>query len=693
MALKRVRQWMEKTFKERRLLRWKISGISGILLILFPIVHTLPSISIILTEEEQIQLMLTKNQFDDGLKSLDTGTVFNLEFPQSLAEIKRAQISKADMDPTGSRRIPMPRTDEMPLDVWFAEYTIGLDGREADRFGWSPTERDRMTHFLLRMLPILQELYGDPYYIDPLRRPSVTLVKDLRYWNSWIFIPDPGPDVPLHETEIHAAGVEGASWDPRLLTHEFVHAFRGRRTLTSDAQWRYQDALSGFEEGFGEGVAYMVMNRFAERYCPGGMCPIEADAPSFQIWNSELEWAYDFYNNSSMTTENFWSAGGGTYKYMERYLMGSAAIDRLEVAIPNFSRRFNEEYYAWIAKDSAFRPSRDAVVGIIESLSPQIEGMPAAAWIDRQRIFDCQYLRGKKDYVTAYDPRDLGHLTTVGGNTYRSLFFLETFPGSSYYQDWYYPVPEAYQRDCPRQPPNPPYLYYRLGGSSGQVYFESSWDGSFSREFNVVMRPAGDAEYLGCNAIRGSFGAVEMQFVSDASECRVRPTGPGNIVCMVWPATFGLYQVRTTWVNPHFRAPPQAPAFGIAYDNEQAAIETYYWHLSPPGADYQPSTHRFVGGIIGAVGARATGTLRITHSAVPGEVVTPVRNGAFYTSTPPNWVRPYRVGWPDWLMVTSPGILTFTYTASDGFVHVERRTVVFGQRGTHQFLLDMSSKK
>ena len=258
------------------------------------------------------------------------------------------------------------------------------------------------------MLPILQDLYGRPF-----RRWSVTLVKNLRYRGSWIFIPS--------VLEIHSDG----AWNPRLLAHEFIHAFRGQRLLTSDASWNYSPTLSGFEEGFAEGMAYVAMNTYVARYCAQGDCS-QADVPSYSFWYSYLESVYDFANDSSLTCEDFWSDDGGTLKYYERYLMAAAAIMRLETASPRFSRRFNEEYYARIRADASYRPSRDAVIAIIETVAPVLEGMPARDWVERQRIFDGRTLYGKRDWTANYTPYSRLH-----DDRMKLLYFLETFPSGS----------------------------------------------------------------------------------------------------------------------------------------------------------------------------------------------------------------------------------------------------------------------
>jgi hypothetical protein len=186
-------------------------------------------------------------------------------------------------------------------------------------------------------------------------------VKDPAAAGAWTFSP-----VTL---EVRSDG----AWDPQLLTHELVHAFRGRRVLTRTSDGRGLPELFGFEEGFAEGVADLAMNEYVRRHCAGGDCSA-ALVPSRRLWTSGLEWTYDFANDASLRTGALWSDGGGTGKSRERYQMAAAVVLRLEVAVPGFSRRFNEAYYARLRTGA--EPSRGAVLDILEELSPEMDGLP-----------------------------------------------------------------------------------------------------------------------------------------------------------------------------------------------------------------------------------------------------------------------------------------------------------------------------
>lgn len=546
----------------------------------------------------------------------------------------------------------------LPLDVTFARYAISLRGRRLPGQGFSKDERDRYSRFLCRMLPILGERYGAPF-----QRWPITLVKDLRYSGSWIFIPS--------LLEIHSDG----TWNPRLLTHEFIHAFRGRRGLTSDADWNYTPRLSGFEEGFAEGVAYLAMNDYVRRFCTSGDCS-QADAPSGTFWFSYLEATYDSSNDASLTCEDFWSDYGGTLKSYERYLMAASAITRLETSVPGFSRRFNEEYYARIRASADYRPSRDAVIAIVEALSPTIDGLPARGWIDRQHIFDSRTLTGKRDWTM-----NLAPYSALDEERVDMLRFLETFPGGS---EW-----AEYLPDCPRADGSGigGWLYYRLHGTKGGVRMVGQGAGSPSRPYEVVMQTTTDSRVSGCNDVIGQLAFAELH-TGAGRDCRawfgVRPT------CLE-AGPFGWYDLTARWRNPQFGRPAGPPWYAMPYDAAQSVITTRHPLLAgtlPPGFDRW--RHR----LAGAVNGRTSGTVTITHSARPGTVVVPLANGAFIaeppTCPPPDddgvcWVHWYA----PWLgyNVLEPGTLTFTVQSADGTILVEQRTVGLSYEGRHEFLL------
>jgi hypothetical protein len=486
-----------------------------------------------------------------------------------------------------------------PCDV----ETLPLDVRlSAD---WTGEERHRTSAFLCAMLPVLQEVYGDPF-----ERWSVVLVKDPEARGAWTFSPQ--------AMQVRSDG----AWDPQLLTHEIVHAFRGKRVLTRTGDGRVLPELFGFEEGFAEGVADLAMNEYVRRQCRGGDCSA-AQVPSRRLWASGLEWSYDFANDSSLRTGTLWSDGGGTGKARERYQMAAAVVMRLEVAVPGFSRRFNREYYARLRAGG--EPSRETVLGILEQLSPGMDGLPMREWVARQEVLDGRPPQGKRDWMVDATP-----LAGVGETTRRLLHLVETFPDG---------------RDV------------GVADAAGILRLSREAGGD-EQLFPLLMQAPLD---------RG-FPLEELVLARSARDCRgARVREP---LCIDPPASLGLYRMETSWLEP--LAPPAS----------------HLLLAGRPPADFDPRRHLLVGGVAGSDSGHLVithssrpGDVRATvrNGAFYAEVP------ACRSKGDDCWVEPY-ADWSD-RMVSVPGTLTFRFAGEDGRSFEEQRTIVYGEQGRHRFLL------
>jgi hypothetical protein len=471
---------------------------------------------------------------------------------------------------------------------------------------WTGEERHRTSAFLCAMLPVLQEVYGDPY-----ERWSVVLVKDPEARGAWTFSPQ--------AMQVRSDG----AWDPQLLTHEIVHAFRGKRVLTRAGDGRVLPELFGFEEGFAEGVADLAMNEYVRRQCLGGDCSA-AQVPSRRLWASPLEWSYDFANDASLRTGALWSDGGGTGKARERYQMAAAVVLRLEVAIAGFSRRFNQAYYARL-RDGA-EPSRETVLGILEDLSPGMDGLSMRQWVARQEVLDGTPPLGKRDWIVDATP-----LAGVGETGRRLLHFVETFPDG---------------RDA------------GVAEAAGLLSLSRESGSGAERLFPVLMQ----------TPLSGGFPLEELVLARSPRDCRQgRVPEP---LCIDQPESFGLYRLETSWLAPDAQPTSHLLLAGKA------------------PADFDASRHLLLGGVVGSESGHLVithssrpGEVRaaVRNGAFYAEVPTCPRKGEEC------WVEPY-AEWSDRL-VSVPGSLTFRFTGDDGRSFEERRTIVYGDQGRHRFLL------
>jgi hypothetical protein len=332
--------------------------------------------------------------------------------------------------------------------------------------------------------------------------------------------------------------------------------------------------------------------------------------------------------------------------------MAAAALMRLETAIPSFTRRFNQAYYEHVRADPSYRPTREGVIALVESVAPAIDGLAAREWVRRQHIFDCRSQPGKKTWQHDYSPT-----YAVDDENLLVLQFVETFPGGS---EWAEYVP-----GCPLVPGGQgPYLYYRLQDTPGEIGLVQLWDGGVVNVAPVRMAVPPDAESYrvrGCNDVVGAFGAAEVHLLPPGASCSTHYWP--DPVCLQRPAQWGLYALRMQWDNPQSGESPGPPSYAMPYDAAQTTLGARFHVLAGlPPVDFDRYRHVLTGGIAGA----RSGRLRISHLAREGELIVPVVNGAFYAE-PPNcppgtddgrcWVRDY-APW-SWRRVTAESSLQF----------------------------------
>ena len=388
-------------------------------------------------------------------------------------------------------------TDSNELTVDYSDYGFDATGMNMTP-GWDSTEIAYFDHFLSRMIPIIKDIYGPPALTN-----TVTLVKNLFYSGSNIFFPG--------QNEIHMSDVI----IPQLLTHELVHAFRDNVILSSDANWNYHPKLSGFEEAFAQGVSYEAMNKYIEMY------PNDMVVDSTYLFGSSVDWDYDFQNTPNITTEDYWSDAGGTGIFWIRYELGAAALKKLYIEDVDISKKFNFEYYSRLNTNHTTTNSRNLIIDIFISVIAQVEGISIVEWIDRQRIFDCQIVTGKKIWLwTQHYPGWQEYLI------FQRVLYYETFSNGSEWAYW-----DGNQ-----------WVYHQLNGSQGM--------GKVTAYNNSVIWQ--DTLNISIPTSPG-FGIDTKNFSTDSD---LNPWPGGDTADFVLNMTdFGLYNFEltfdTTTINLH----------------------------------------------------------------------------------------------------------------------------------------------
>jgi hypothetical protein len=433
------------------------------------------------------------------------------------------------------------------LTIAYADY--GFDSTGTNMIsGWDSTEIQILDRFISRMNPIIKEIYGPPSHSY-----TVTLVKNLWYSGSNVFFPS--------SNEVHMS-----DFYPQLLTHELIHAYRDNVILSTDDFWRFHPKLSGFEEGFAQGVSYICMNRYIELY------PNDTIVDSTYLFGSSMDWDYDFRNVPEITTEDFWSDFGGMGLFWERYELGAAAMRKIHLEDPNFFRNFNAEYYSRLNNDHTLTTSRDLMIDIISSIIPEIEMQPSAEWIERQRIFDCEISPGRKIWLRTQ------HYPWSEFLIFQRIYYYETFENGS---DW------AYWDETAGQ-----WIYHNLNGSVGTGTVTSNSD-SMVWQGNLLIEPIENPPiWLG-------FGSDVINFSTDND---LEPWPGGDLADFILDMKkLNLYQ------------------FDLNFD------ATYSQVFRVIGEELRNTT-----GIFGGIRNATDGVIYLDHENFPPEPPLQVINGAFW---------------------------------------------------------------
>jgi hypothetical protein len=544
----------------------------------------------------------------------------------------------------------------LPINILFSDYTINTSGQVIPDGGWTRAERDWLTGYFCKVLPIIEIVYGDPYtYYD------LTYVKDERYNGTNIFIPK--------TLEIHSAHSLPPKWHPQLVVHELLHAWRWQWVVSANHSLPnlYPNNLVPFEESFAQGASYAVMNLYTETY--GQNDP----HVGYYYWQSDYDWDSDFRNDISMSTINFWSESGGTKKVWERYEIGAELMTKLEINTPGFYKSFNLSYFNTIQNfinigDPKHVFTKQEISNIIESVSNPIEGKSVLEWIDDQKLFDQEYTYGKKVWIYK------SHLYLV--NSHYHIYLLETFPNG---REWYYYIPDLNG-----------YVYHRMNtGVIGNLHLFHEWDNTLLINHQLIPQAPykkyvpSDDKCIGidCSYDFG-FDYIAMQVYQPPSPASVFPVP--NPITFQHPPEKGLYRYELSYNNPHFVLPPQTPKYGISYDALQTkASANSYALLGLTSNEFE--SNKIIGGIIGA----NSGAVTVSHNKVPSVSETcSVKNGLFLCSGKVEWYETILNG-----IVTGskPGELTFTFQPeSSSQFYIAKRIIDRGAfNGVQHFLFKL----
>jgi PKD repeat protein len=174
------------------------------------------------------------------------------------------------------------------------------------------------------------------------------------------------------------------SFIPRLIVHEFVHAWKGGYTFTTDENWNYDNPLSGFEEGSAEGMAFEIIHEYVRSY-PDDSASIQLlNWRPYQYWSSCTTYYDSIKFNRWTGAGDFWTPPSGVYT---KYSIAATTFQILTKQDPDFYRKMMQEYYDRINTDSSWRSNRKDLLDIWAEIVPYINGIETKIYLDSIPVF------------------------------------------------------------------------------------------------------------------------------------------------------------------------------------------------------------------------------------------------------------------------------------------------------------------
>lgn len=530
--------------------------------------------------------------------------------------------------------------------------------------------------------PIVKEVYG-----PPSMNHTVTVVNDAFAVGKNVFYN--GPD-EISSNNVNMINSYGDLDQPRLLVHELVHAYHDNVCLSTNSEWHYDPALSGFEEGLAEGVALIVMDIFNTRY------PNFFSTPDYhRHWNEEggmpFEWGYDFDNHRQITTEDFWSSDIATGSGTLRYGLGATAIRKMYIEDPNVFKNFNAEYYKRLNADHTLIPNRTLVVDAFQTVKAQMERTPMTKWINEQHIFDCKIDQRKKIFLLSYTNSWWG-----GFEHDNRIFFVETH---KYGSEWYWQsADQAGANEIPlNSATNTAWSWtHQLNNVPGTLAFIRDWNNTTLKSRNIITaahwvleNPNDPVKYN--KTLAGPYQGANPWYINsvltrdhEQDNCTLVP-GCGK---RAWAIGNQPMYTTTDATKPN-TLPSRVELsmhesglfrFEISFNDPKGPVNTdSYFRLL--GDDFIDMKQLF-GGIYSTTANQVDGKLFIEHEKYTAEPAITIKNNSFkssrlWTAIPATQTE-FKMGRND-VAYTTPGKVHAIYVSQDcSKKKIDFRTVGYG---------------
>ncbi len=209
---------------------------------------------------------------------------------------------------------------------------------------FSKEDEETYREFLKRVWPIMKDRLGPP------AETFNCVITNLGKNSDYFMVTDGGRTF-----------LSDASFIPRLIVHEFVHAWKGAFAFTSDKHWKYDDALSGFEEGTGEGMAFEIVHDYVRSYPDDYATKDLLSYRPSQYWSSRTTFFDSIRFNRWTGAGDFWTHSGGQ---RSRYSIAATTVQIMEKNKKHAYKDIMKIYYDEINQDVDFRPFRADLIGL-----------------------------------------------------------------------------------------------------------------------------------------------------------------------------------------------------------------------------------------------------------------------------------------------------------------------------------------
>ena len=265
--------------------------------------------------------------------------------------------------------------------------------------GFSEQEKTPYTNFLRRVWPIMYERLGPP----------------AESFNTVIL--NQGVDSNVFVTvENGRKFLTDGDFIPRLMVHEFIHAWKGQFTITSDANWNYDPMLSGFEEGSAEGMAFEIIHEYVRSYPTDFATQKLFSYRPFQYQARYTNHLDTIRHQRNTGAGDFWTHNGSeSYKYP----IASVTVQTITKEYPNFYKDMMQKIYDAINNDDTWRLSRQKIVDIWKSVAPTVQGIALDKYLNSMPVFN-----GKKLDEGMYVLNSIRHYGTAGSQQFVTTYAL-----------------------------------------------------------------------------------------------------------------------------------------------------------------------------------------------------------------------------------------------------------------------------